>query len=804
QPSTQLTWDCPHRCAIGSGTSSPTGLQVVRIGDNTSSTLVQSTGTPQGCVLSPALFTLFTSDCSAIHSTNTIVKFADDTTVVGLISDNDETHYREEIQHLTQWCSNNNLVLNTSKTKEVIVDYRSSPSKEGSTKTLFFLRKLKRAGLSPQLLTNFYRATIESILCLCRIQKKAQHIAADQGKRTVCTASLWKMVVVRDSCDGCFLSQGWFAGRNLAVSQVTTKYFLWVDDDFVFTEETKIEKLVEVMEAVPELDVVRMKRLMFEESEAGTNRAVINLLCLILHVISWAGRYKGTSFTSPFSMRKERKWMAAACTESLKGSSTPLPGYPQCSVASGVVNFFLARTDAALRVGFGPKLQRVAHSEFFMDGLGSLLVASCDHVTIGHQPKTGQDEDAARYAKFRHPPKSDVEFKLQLHFFKNHLKRFALTRLISAGFPPPRGPCTCPDGSVLLKDHLPKEQYEELVQRRAKELQQHKARSVYSKGSLVYSGNGETVLMLESNSLVILNEVLAKVSYSSTVYHIHTGDLASFQFESHEAVFPITIKQPQLPVLYDMGTDISSQVTITTKTFLRYTQIKELLKSIRRFYSNIKVIIADDSFEPEHITEEYVQHYIMPPAQGWFAGRNLAVSQVTTKYFLWVDDDFVFTEETKIEKLVEVMEAVPELDVLGGSVQGNQFYFSLLYEEGEEMDGGCLHRKSKGKFHSLPGYPQCSVVSGVVNFFLARTDAVLRVGFDPKLQRVAHSEFFMDGLGSLLVASCDHVTIGHQPKTGQDKDAARYTKFRHPPKSDVKLKLQLHFFKNHLKCVQYG
>ncbi|KAI3367298.1 hypothetical protein L3Q82_008340 [Scortum barcoo] len=30
---------------------------------------------------------------------------------------------------------------------------------------LFFLRKLKRAGLSPQLLTNFYRATIESILC---------------------------------------------------------------------------------------------------------------------------------------------------------------------------------------------------------------------------------------------------------------------------------------------------------------------------------------------------------------------------------------------------------------------------------------------------------------------------------------------------------------------------------------------------------------------------------------------------------------------------------------------------------------
>ncbi|KAI3363758.1 hypothetical protein L3Q82_001370 [Scortum barcoo] len=31
------------------------------------------------------------------------VKFADDTTILDLILDNDETHYREEIQHLTQW-----------------------------------------------------------------------------------------------------------------------------------------------------------------------------------------------------------------------------------------------------------------------------------------------------------------------------------------------------------------------------------------------------------------------------------------------------------------------------------------------------------------------------------------------------------------------------------------------------------------------------------------------------------------------------------------------------------------------------
>lgn len=58
-------------------------------------------------------------------------------------------------------------------------------------------------------------------------------------------------------------SQGWFAGRNLAVSQLTTKYFLWVDDDFVFLNETQIERFVQIMEAVPELDVVSMNGYSF-------------------------------------------------------------------------------------------------------------------------------------------------------------------------------------------------------------------------------------------------------------------------------------------------------------------------------------------------------------------------------------------------------------------------------------------------------------------------------------------------------------------------------------------------------------
>ncbi|KAK5853457.1 hypothetical protein PBY51_014606 [Eleginops maclovinus] len=98
--------------------------QAVWMGKITSSTLTLNTGAPQGCVLSPLLYSLFTHDCVATHSSNTIIKFADDTTVIGLITDGDETAYREEVRALTSWCQDHNLHLNVNKTKEQIVDYR--------------------------------------------------------------------------------------------------------------------------------------------------------------------------------------------------------------------------------------------------------------------------------------------------------------------------------------------------------------------------------------------------------------------------------------------------------------------------------------------------------------------------------------------------------------------------------------------------------------------------------------------------------------------------------------------------------
>ncbi|KAI4892705.1 hypothetical protein NFI96_013467 [Prochilodus magdalenae] len=141
------------------------------------------------------------------HLCNWVLDFLTDTHPT--LSSQMETRlraYRDKVSTLSGWCYHNNLSLNISKTKEMIVDYRklqrsghsplyingaevvrvssvrflgvhltddlswslhTSKAVRSVHQPLLFLRRLRKFGLLPDILTNLNRCTIESILTAC-------------------------------------------------------------------------------------------------------------------------------------------------------------------------------------------------------------------------------------------------------------------------------------------------------------------------------------------------------------------------------------------------------------------------------------------------------------------------------------------------------------------------------------------------------------------------------------------------------------------------------------------------------------
>lgn len=185
--------------------------QYVQFKDSCSSMLVTNTGAPQGCVLSALLFTLYTSDCQNFSDKCTVIKYADDTVIVGLIDRNvdicDTNCYFDAIVNFKSWCDQNFLNLNVKKTKEMVIDFsRKSQSYTPVTiddenvevvteykylgftiddkltgsshvkkmykkanQRMFFLRKLKRISVDNLILELFYKSIIQSVLSYCLV-----------------------------------------------------------------------------------------------------------------------------------------------------------------------------------------------------------------------------------------------------------------------------------------------------------------------------------------------------------------------------------------------------------------------------------------------------------------------------------------------------------------------------------------------------------------------------------------------------------------------------------------------------------
>lgn len=231
---------------------------------------------------------------------------------------------------------------------------------------------------------------------------------------------------------------------------------------------------------------------------------------------------------------------------------------------------------------------------------------------------------------------------------------------------------------------------------------------------------------------------------------------------------PKNVKQTNIRVKYDdsiacinslMNFDKKiyiDNLTILIKSFLRKDSVDRLIKSIRKYYSDVKIIVVDDSDSGYNFDyDNHIKTYNIEFDSGLSKGRNFGVSKINTEFFLLLDDDFEFTENTDIIKWMDIM-IESNLDILGGDVIMNGE--KINYFGNFELVGKYLYYKNE-RYEINDKYKTCDFV---LNFFIAKTYKIREFGWDDELKLAEHTAFFFEHKNKLKVGHTDLVSINHQ------------------------------------------
>ena len=113
-----------HTLVLWINSSCAIGCRVSLSGTR-SDELIVTTGAPQGCVLSPILFSVYTNEVVSTNALLRLVKFADDMALVARLQDkNNFAEYFLQLVFLNSWFKESFFWLNISKTKELVFDSR--------------------------------------------------------------------------------------------------------------------------------------------------------------------------------------------------------------------------------------------------------------------------------------------------------------------------------------------------------------------------------------------------------------------------------------------------------------------------------------------------------------------------------------------------------------------------------------------------------------------------------------------------------------------------------------------------------
>ena len=188
-------------------------------------------------------------------------------------------------------------------------------------------------------------------------------------------------------------------------------------------------------------------------------------------------------------------------------------------------------------------------------------------------------------------------------------------------------------------------------------------------------------------------------------------------------------------------------LTAVIRTFERPKALRRLVGSIRRAYPELPLVVVDDSRDPSRLAG--IETINLPFDSGVSAGRAAGLAAVSTPYVLMLDDDYIFTRSTRIELAIATLDEHPGIDLVAGRV------IDLPLFRSPDRSGRLWPTRARplAPIGSLMGC--LPVVDKPANCYVARTERLATVGWDERLRRLDHADFFTRALGRLITVQ-DH------------------------------------------------
>jgi len=194
---------------------------------------------------------------------------------------------------------------------------------------------------------------------------------------------------------------------------------------------------------------------------------------------------------------------------------------------------------------------------------------------------------------------------------------------------------------------------------------------------------------------------------------------------------------------------VENKVDLIITTFLREECLDRLLQSIFRVGLKNSIYIGEQNnrggFYSDYYSNKYIKGQInvleLPYDCGLSKTRNKLVESTNSPYILLLEDDFEFTDEADIIKMVELMEMDKSIGVVGGKVEQNNI--PINFEFYPEIKDGILYHKSDGdKYKEYKGI-MYKETGCVLNFALFRREVFDKVLWDDELKLREHVDFYL-------------------------------------------------------------